>query len=161
MATSAANRGKVAEKLFHNCLDDLNLRLHDFDYERLDDARSASGHMSKPRTGDFVVYSKGFSWAIEVKQVQHEFRLPRANFPRDQRARLKKREHAGGIPVLFVYFAPLEKWRVLNPSAMGTDDTGSWDLSHIQLHEKQIPNLYEILLNMTHSPFTAKRAPAC
>lgn len=145
---TAANRGKEAEKLFHAILDKINTKQHDFDYERIDDARSASGHMSKPRTGDFVVYARGYNWAIEVKQVQHEFRLPRANFPRDQRARLKKRELAGGIPVVFVYFAPIQKWRVINPSVMGFEDTGSWDMSHMPLLGRDLPDLYERLIGM-------------
>ena len=145
---TAANRGKEGEKLFHAALERVNAKQHDFDYERIDDARSASGHMSKPRTGDFIAFSKSYNWVIEVKQVQHEFRLPRANFPRDQRARMKKRELSGGIPVLFIYFAPLLQWRMINPSAMGFEDTGSWDLSHLPLMDKLLPDLYERLIGM-------------
>lgn len=149
---TAANRGKEAEKLFHAILDKVSAGKQDFDFERIDDARSSSGHMSKPRTGDFIVFMRGLSWAIEVKQVQHEFRLPRANFPRDQRARLRKRQLAGGIPVLFVYFATLQKWRMCSDLGfLGFEDTGSWDLTTFPLLDRNLPTLYDLLLGIPYN----------
>lgn len=150
MAT-VANRGKEAEKIFREALDRLNLKHHDFDFERLDDARSSSGKNSKPRTGDFIVYHAGRSWTIEVKQVNHAFRLPKTNFPLDQRARLRKRSLAGSLPVLFIYFTPVEKWRVVDPGILGTETTGSWDLERLPTRAEKLDDLLRLLYEVTNA----------
>lgn len=128
MSTAPANRGKVAESLVKNELEKLT-RFSNFDYERILDAYSSRGGSTVSRPGDFMAWQKGRCTLLEVKEVNHEFRLPRANFKRDQRARMTKRALAGCHCVVLVYFTPVKIWRAFRIDYFGSDDKGSWNMS--------------------------------
>jgi hypothetical protein len=100
-----------------------------FDFERIYDARSSMGKMANSRTGDFQLYYKGKAICVELKEVAHDFRLPRSNFKKDQRARMRKRQLAGVLCRVVVYHSTIDRWRVLSLSHFDGDEPGSWDLS--------------------------------
>jgi penicillin-binding protein-related factor A (putative recombinase) len=142
---TAANRGKTAEAILQKEFKKLDEKDAFFTFERIYDARSSKGAMANPRTGDFVLYNRGDNTVLEVKEVDHEYRLPRANFSKDQRARMVKRHYAGSICLVAVYFTPIKAWRLLELSYFGSEDTGSWDMRDSSLYDlpRLLAALYE------------------
>ncbi len=141
--SSPADRGKEAEGLVRKELEKLAVRAN-FDFERVYDARSSKGSMLAERTGDFQVWAEARSTALEtwtearsyvleVKEVEHEFRLPKSNFGTAQRARMVKRSWTGCRCWVLVYFKPLKLWRIMPISYFGSEKTGSWDMSDTPL----------------------------
>ena len=128
MRNAIGQRGKTAEKAVRKILDKLNSERADFDYARIYDARSAGGKFPA-RPGDFEVYYNGIFGLIEVKEVAHDYHLPEKNFPAEGRAKLRKRQMAGGHILVLVYHSTTGKWR-----SRALDEfvrTGSsWDLSY-------------------------------
>lgn len=124
---STANRGKVAEGKLQKEFEKLNLSRSDFCFERIYDARSSMGKSSCPRSGDFLLFYQGRNILVECKEVDHSYRLPRANYPLDQRARGKKRALAGSECWVCIYHTPDKLWRILPLAYFGTETTGSWD----------------------------------
>ena len=125
---SSANRGKVAEDLLKKKFKAIEANDASFTYERIYDARSSMGKMSNPRVGDFALYHRGTNTVVEVKEVQHDYRLPCANFSLDQRARMRKRLLAGSKCYVVVYHSTTKKFRILCLDYFGTQDAGSWNL---------------------------------
>lgn len=138
-------RGKTAEELLQREFKKLEEKDAFFTWERIYDARSSRGAMANPRTGDFVLYNRGDNTVLEVKEVDHEYRLPRANFPKDQRARMRKRQLAGSLCYVAVYFTPIKAWRFFELSYFGLEDTGSWDMRETSLYDmpRLLAALYE------------------
>jgi len=137
--SDSANRGKVAESKLRTQFAALESGLVDFTFERILDAHSARGAMSAARAGDFVVYYRGKNFLIEVKEVAHDFRLPKSNFKRDQRARMKKRQLAGSICRVVTYHSTTGQWRIMPLDYFGTEETGSWDLQEFSsINTKQL-----------------------
>ena len=126
---TTANRGKSAESALSSLLSKLSAKHSDFCIERIADAYSSRGALATPRAGDFVVYTKGKNFLIELKEVKHDFRLPKPNFKRDQRARMKVRQLAGSICFVLVHHSTTDTWRDIPLDYFGTEETGSWDLS--------------------------------
>ena len=126
--STAANRGKSAEATLKRIFSAYSDGHSNFCFERVLDAHSARGAISSPRTGDFVLYWQGRNAVIELKTVAHDYRLPKANFGLDQRARMKIRELAGSTSLVVVYHSTTDLLRVLPLSYFGTETTGSWDL---------------------------------
>ena len=143
--TSPADRGKVAEALLQKQFKLLDAKDSYFTWERIYDARSSRGAMANPRTGDFVLYNRGDNTVLEVKEVDHEYRLPKANFGKDQRARMIKRAYAGSLCYVAVYFTPIKAWRLLEMPYFGAEETGSWDMRDQSLYDmpRLIAALYE------------------
>ena len=74
---------------------------------------------------------------IEVKEVNHYFRLPHKNFSPDQVARMRNWQAAGASALVLIYFEPLKLWRILDVRNFLVRTGGSWDLSGaITLTEK-------------------------
>jgi penicillin-binding protein-related factor A (putative recombinase) len=71
--------------------------------------------------------------ALEVKEVDHDFRLPTKNFGLDQRGRMRVWQLAGAQAWVLIHFTPIKQWRLVYLDYFGTQDTGSWDLSHFNL----------------------------
>ena len=132
MVTSAANRGKEAEKVVTTLLKSLDAASTRFTFERILDAHSSKGAVSSPRAGDFAMYYKGANYLLEVKQMAHDFRLNRANFPLDQRARMRKRELCGTRCHVLIYSTTAKVWWSLPISYFGFEETSSWDLSNLE-----------------------------
>lgn len=146
---SNADRGKVAERLLHKEFSKLAAKDYTFDFERIKDARSSRGAMSDPRAGDFQLFHKGTNTLIECKEVAHDYRLPKVNFPRDQRARAKKRQYAGSICWVAIYSSTREIWRLLPLDFFGLEETGSWDLREIP--EQTMKQILEVLYVNTNN----------
>ena len=142
---STAFRGKKAESYLKARFAALSGSLADFDFERIPDAFSTRGAFTAPRTGDYLLFYKGANMCLEVKEVNHAYRLPVGNFGLDQRARMVKRSLAGALSIVAVYFKPLELWRVAPISYFGTKDTGSWDFTGVQTysHDQLVAELLE------------------
>lgn len=129
MKTGIGQRGKHAEKAVREYLETVNNRIAEFEFERIYDARAAGGRFPA-RTGDFVLIMPLSYVTLEVKEVDHESRLPKKNFKNDQIARLHKRQLAGGTVEILVFHAPSRTWRApcLDFFLSRLHDS-SWDLS--------------------------------
>ena len=102
-------------------------------YWRLPDARAGS---FQPTTSDFLVGVGGLFTFLEVKEVDHMYRLPKPNFKMDQRGRIRAWELAGAQSLVLVAFTPLKTrgpeckmWRSCRLSYFTGDDTGSWGMA--------------------------------
>lgn len=141
---SVGQRGKWAEAEVQKLLKlKSDADLH-FTANRTLDARAAGGRFPA-QAGDFVWYklSEGVSsnGILEVKEVEHEFRLPFKNLDNDSYARMYKRELAGSqVLVLVAHRLPNMRpaevlWRALPLSYFANRNdvkgVGSWDLSAV------------------------------
>jgi hypothetical protein len=140
---SAGTRGKWAEKKVRDQLKVMGLKA-DFNYMRLPDARAGS---FQPTIGDFLVVRRKVPTFVEVKEVDHEYRLPAKNFSSDQRGRLKAFEAAGAQTLIVVCFTPLRLalsprqqttepvWRAAEVSYFDVEsDRPSWDMRDLMLY---------------------------
>ena len=123
-----ANRGKYAEGQVRKVLEKLNNNIIAFDFERNYDARSSMGRIPA-RAGDFTFFGVRHG-VIEVKEVDHDFRLPKKNFNPDKFPKIRKRQLANGLVVVLVYHRTTELWRHV-PFEFFYDrrDLPSWVLS--------------------------------
>jgi penicillin-binding protein-related factor A (putative recombinase) len=141
---TAANRGKVAESKLQSAFKVMDAASSDFAFERIPDAHSSRGAMSSPRSGDFALYYKGANYLLEVKEVAHDYRLPKTNFGNDQKARMRKRQLAGTICKVLVYHSTSNLWRLLPLDYFDLGTTGSWDLSEVPATD--LKGLLKVLL---------------
>jgi len=127
--STAGTRGKYAEEKVKAFLSKLEATGPSW-HMRLPDARAGSFTAT---TGDFIWVYNSNPFMIEVKEVDHNFRLPHANFKPDQVARLRAAAYGGVLPVVLIYFTPLKLWRLV-PITVFVDRSvgGSWDLSKIE-----------------------------
>ena len=105
---SAANRGKYAEsqvKALLKKLESANCTHH-----RFPDAHSGS-FVTAP--ADFMLLQDGKLRLLEVKQVEHQSRLPYGNFKADQLARMLMWQAAGAGCWVLVCHMPDKFWRLL------------------------------------------------
>lgn len=133
---TTANRGKYAEgevKKFLKKLEAANCAHH-----RFPDAHSGS-MVTAP--ADFMFMQAGIFRLLEVKEVQHDFRLPYDNFSPDQVARMRMWQAAGAHAWVLVYHKNLKAWRLIPAewflnrpklSASGKP-VGSWVLDEFPL----------------------------
>lgn len=127
-AKPAANRGKVAENQVKKALEKMAQQAC-FDYERNYDSHSAGGVRFQPRTGDFTLFWIGGHAVIEVKEVAHDYRLPKGNFGIPQINRMRKRRIAGAEALVLVRHSTTGYWRRVPFSVFQENDgKGSWDL---------------------------------
>lgn len=129
MAATHASRGKTAEKLVKAKLDRLSLQTGTVSY-RLPDARAGSFQTA---LADFLLLHKGVLHLLEVKEVEHEYRLPHDNFGADQVARLRRFKFSGAESHVLVYHSTLKKWRTADVDYFLARDGGSWDLRDLPL----------------------------
>jgi len=122
-------RGKKAEADVRKILERLKSEKVDFDYERKYDARSSMGRIPS-QTGDFGFFTPACHGIIEVKEVAHDFRLPRKNLGSEQIAKMHVRMLAGGAIVMLIYHSTTGAWRCPDFSRFLVQrDVPSWDLS--------------------------------
>lgn len=131
MATSPADRGKVAEGEVKKVLTRLALQ-SDTAFTRLPDARAGSFQAT---LADFLVVRKGVPFLLEVKEVEHDYRLPHGNFSTDQVSRLRRFELAGAESHVLVLHSNLGKWRTARVDYFLTREGGSWDLRNLPLQD--------------------------
>ncbi len=131
-----ANRGKYAEGKVRESLKVLGLGHKDFDWERKHDARASRGRIPS-QAGDFGYFMPRRHGLIEVKEVKHDFRLPKNNFDPEKWGRLTMREWAGGETLILVYHTTTKLWRA--PSFaffLMREKQPSWDLSEFPTFPK-------------------------
>jgi hypothetical protein len=121
------SRGKASEKAIKAMLEKFNRRYARFDYERVYDARSARGRATA-RTGDYNVWCNSIPYTIEVKEVDHKFRLPAKNFDAAAVARMEKRLLSGTTCLVLVFHKPLGLWRMPSLDVF-SEAKPSWDLT--------------------------------
>lgn len=126
---SRASRGKYAEGKVHDWLKKIDANVHEWDFERVSDARSAGGRGAKKVAGDFQIFAPGLHAVVEVKEIKHDFRVPAANITQLPKAR--KRMLAGGRYWIVVYHTTTKLWRRICASELEIIRGGSWDLSEI------------------------------
>lgn len=141
--TGIGQRGKSAEKETRSFLDRLNFKYASFDYERVYDARSAGGRFPA-RPGDFEFYAPRLHGLIEVKEVEHDFRLPRKNMEGSKAkdaakvsriAKLLKRQLAGGMIFVLVNHTTTGLWRSVPIDWLHDRAAApSWDLSEFKTY---------------------------
>lgn len=118
-------RGKSAEVKVHEFLSGLKNEDLNFDFDRLIDARSC-GRPVPPSVADFVGAFTSRSFAIEVKETKHPYRLSVSAFP--QFPRMKRRAMAGALCIVVVKHTEEKLWRVIKVCDLDDRATGSWDL---------------------------------
>ena len=135
------DRGKWGEGRVRGYLNDISKTVV-ATFMRLPDARSGS---FQPTTADFLVNCRGQHTMLEVKEVEHDFRLPSKNFKPDQRARLLNWRGLGtntrvvvahmtlkeGVPPHKLRACPM--WRAVPAVWFGSEDVPSWDLREFPL----------------------------
>jgi|JI10StandDraft_1071094.scaffolds.fasta_scaffold125172_4 hypothetical protein len=135
------DRGKWAEGRVRGYLVDISKTVNGA-FLRLPDARSGS---FQPTTADFLVNFRGLHTMLEVKEVEHDYRLPGKNFKPDQRARLTNWRSLGTNTPVVVAHMPLKEgvpahklrqtlmWRCVLSDWFGSADVPSWDLREFPL----------------------------
>lgn len=129
--SSAADRGKTAEKAVLSWLQSLNTRVAQFMFLRLPDARSAMGRM-KSMPCDFLVFSPAGATFVEVKELKHDFRIPADMIT--QLPELKKAQLAGCRALVLVNHTTTKLWRCIDASELEPRVSGSWDVSMFPTH---------------------------
>lgn len=136
--TSVGTRGKYAEGKVKEQLEKLALQ-SGFAYYRPPDARAGS---KKTAPADFICLLNTGPYTdtilLEVKEVGHDYRLPKKNFPQEQRARMRKWALAGADCWVIVLHTTTGQWRCLPLSYFDNDfeDKGSWDFSGLTSFSK-------------------------
>lgn len=163
----SANRGKYAEGKVQTFLNEWKAKHKGFTFNRILDAHASKGALANPQPGDFQWFlDTGWKitglWSpnaaitstpdtakpytrnglIEVKEVQHEFRLPCRNFPPDQVARMRMRQWAGSEALVLVCCHPAPRevyWRAIPLDYFDNrpgpkPESGSWDLSEFDAY---------------------------
>lgn len=123
--SKTGTRGKYAEgrfKKFLKAQESVNAT-----HYRFPDARAGSFTVTPC---DFMFMKESKAFFIEVKEVEHEYRLPHRNFAPDQVARMRQWKMAGAVcRVLVCHRTVGYAWRVVDIDFFLTRDKGSWDLS--------------------------------
>lgn len=137
--TDYANRGKEAEGLVKKHLAKLSTQ-SDFTFYRFPDARAGS---LQTAPADFMLLHKGQLILLEVKQVEHSYRLPHQNLT--QTPKLVRYEMAGAKSYVLVYFRPDKCWRIAPVDFFKFKSGGSWDMRSIEVTtlELAIGNILE------------------
>lgn len=120
-------RGKVAEGIVQRRLQALAQSAGKAFY-RLPDFRAGS---MQPTLADFLYFENKETTVIEVKEVNHDYRLPFSNFDAAQVARMRVLELAGVNAIVLVYHSSNKTWRKIPVGFFVTRGTkaGSWVLS--------------------------------
>ena len=147
---SRGMRGKYAEGQVRKVLK--TMESASFVWTRWPDAHAGS---RTPALADFLICSQGQLILLEVKECKHTFRLPYANFPPDQIARMRNWTLAGSRAYTLVYFSESKEWflagldwwyanRVLEKNGKVV---GSWDTTGLlKFTEKELSTLLKSYL---------------
>ena len=119
---ASKGRGKVAEAKVAAALKNVPECVA----KRIPDAKAGS---FVAVAGDFSVKYRGRAYLLEVKQTDHNFRLPHGNVSLRQIALMRKSMMAWVICWVLVYHAKLDAWRAVDVEFLRTRTGGSWDLS--------------------------------
>lgn len=124
---SIASRGKSAEATVSAVLSEI-ARQKRFAFDRLADARAGSRTAA---IADFLCTLDGKMIFIEVKEVEHAYRLPHKNFDKDQVARMRRFKMAGATAIVVVHFKTIKLWRGADIDYFRERIGGSWDMRDV------------------------------
>lgn len=117
-------RGKSAEALVEDSLNEIAAATPEFTAERLPDTRSAGGRaVLPPQTCDFNVWSHGQSFSLEIKEVAEGTRLKKFV----QLPRMQRRAMAGCQGIVLVHFLEKDLWAMAWTKDLELG-AASWDL---------------------------------
>lgn len=133
--SAIGQRGKYAEKKVEALLKSYNERWADVTWHRYPDARSARGAL-KAQPCDYLVAAHGRAYHLEVKETEHEYRLPKDKI--SQIPVLRKFALAGLSFAVIVHHSTLKKWRCI-PQTFFLDKEvpPSWDLREFPLLDSE------------------------
>lgn len=123
--STVGTRGKSAEDLVKKYCFNKAAKEATFAYYRYPDARGGSLVVVP---ADFMMMYKGTMTLLEVKEVQHDFRLPHGNFAKGQVARMRMWQVAGAKSWVVVRFMPNDVWRLAKVDWFLDNEGGSWDM---------------------------------
>lgn len=106
--SNPVSRGKYAEGKVKSEL--RKLEAANCVHMRMPDAHAGS---FTPAPADFLIVQGGKLRLLEVKQVEHDFRLPYGNFNPEQVNRMHMWNLAGADTWVLVYHVPLKAWRLI------------------------------------------------
>jgi len=142
-----ASRGKSAESKVHDMLLVWEKRNRDFDFDRLLDSKAA-GRIVAPQVSDFLLFYRGKSATLEVKEMKSGLRMQRNKFP--QHARMVRREYAGCRGFLIVNVIDTDSWWVVRVTKMILGGV-SWRLDECGLSFESIESAMDfVVLQMTN-----------
>lgn len=125
-------RGKTAEGKVKDLLVQRALRTN-FAWYRPPDARAGS---FLPTTCDFFAMHNGKLHLLEVKEVDHEYRLPHKNLEAAQVGRMLTWVHAGAEAWILVHHTKNRNtWRYFPLHSLPARTGGSWDFSELQTYD--------------------------
>ncbi len=107
---STGSRGKSAESKVQELLTKWAGESRDFDFDRLLDSRSA-GRIVAAQVSDFLLFYKGTSATLEVKEVKSGLRLSKGKYP--QHGRMLRRSYTGCKGFVLVNAKDTELWWVM------------------------------------------------
>lgn len=123
--TGIGQRGKLAEGKVRAWMKGRSDADASFWFYRYPDARAGS---LQTVPADFGALHLRVPYLIEVKEVDHDFRLPQKNFSADKVARMHSYALAGGECWVIVYHRTTKAWRLVPLDAFLTR-APSWDLT--------------------------------
>lgn len=123
--TTTTDRGKWAEGEVRKKLKKYNEHVAAFAFHRHPDARAGS---LQTAPADFEAKTPLAHFLLEVKQIQHEFRLPQKNFAPDKVARMAKWQNADSYCWVIVCHMPMKTWRLVPLDRFRGERPPSWDL---------------------------------
>lgn len=129
VGSTVGTRGKYAEGKVREALKKRSER-QGFAFARWPDARAGS---RSEAPADFSALQAGRFFLIEVKEVAHDFRLPKKNFENAQRARMRMWESCGAECYVLVFHTTTKLWRLMDMCYVEGDyeDLKSWDLQNL------------------------------
>lgn len=123
--SAIGQRGKWAEDQFKKWAKAQSESKIAFAHYRFPDARAGSKSYVP---SDFMVVENGKPIFIEIKEVDHEYRLPVKNFSADKVARMRKFTLAGATGWVMVYFVQVKAWRIETVEFFLSPEGASWDM---------------------------------
>lgn len=144
------SRGKSAEVQARKFLEKMSAAHVDFDFQRQYDARTARGRMPS-QCGDYVWFYSTRHGVLEVKEVAHDVRLPKANFGESTEGtkipkafgKLRKRMLARGEITVLVHHSTTELWRAIDfRYFLEHQDQPSWVLEEFKTYPTVEEALY-------------------
>lgn len=141
--SDVGERGKWAEKEVSKALS--TCARTDLAFHRMPDARAGS---MKATLADFLLLVRGTMILLEVKEVNHSFRIPHGNFDKDKVARMRRFQLAGARSIVVMYFKPEDKWRCAPLDFFLTREGGSWDMRPFEL--QPLSNIINVGTHPSH-----------
>ena len=122
-----SSRGKTAETKVQDIFSMWMKEDLQFDFDRLLDSKAA-GKIVAAQVSDFLLFYKGVSATIEVKEMKKGVRLPKKSFP--QHPRMVRRSHTGCQGYLIAHTVDTGLWWVATVDNMELGAT-SWVLPEV------------------------------